>query len=54
MRRMPPGQSALVQLVMSTALRPRPASVSRKPGNSWQRLIQGGVAPPGSGMDRAV
>ena len=36
MRPMPPGQSSLARLVMSTALRPRPASVSRKPGNSWQ------------------
>ena len=41
MRQMPPSQSSLVRLVMSTALRRSPASVSRKPGNSWQRLLQG-------------
>ena len=37
---------------MSTALRPRPASVSRKPGSSWQPASsRGSVAPPGSGID---
>ena len=55
MRRMPPSQSSLARLAMSTALRPRPASVSRKSGRSRQpSSSRGGVSPPGSGTDRTV
>ena len=53
MRRMPPGQSALVRLVMSTALRPRPARVSRKPGAPGSPPHPG-VASPRQDMDRTV
>jgi len=46
MRPMPPGQSSLVRLVMSTAPRPRPASVSREARELLPaRLIQGRRRP---------
>ena len=46
MRRMPPSQSLLARLVMSAALRPRPASVSRKSREPLAaRLIQGWRRP---------
>ena len=55
MRRMPPSQSSLARLAMSTALRPRPASVSRQSGRSRQPPHPGVASnPPGSGTDRTV